>query len=115
MYITMLNQFSKKIELDLSGNDFGNTTPETRILFDLRYLRKLILAYNNLEGIWELPSGLETLILNNNKITKINANLLHLTNLITLDLSNNLIRDAQPLSNLAKLKFLFLKNNQVHE
>lgn len=105
--------FTEQIELDLTGNSFKSAADVARVLCSFPFLKKLNIAYNNIQDCWELPHQIETLILNNNAITSMNDNLLAMGNLLTLDLSNNFLQDITPLTSLTKLKFLFLKNNKV--
>ena len=77
------------------------------------YLKKINLAYNNLNFVPPIPRNIETLILNHNSLFSLNENLVQSMRLTTLDLSNNFIVDVGILQKISTLKYLFLKNNKV--
>ena len=52
-------------------------------------------------------------MLNNNLIKKLNENITNLKNLVSLDLSYNMIEEVKALAQIKSLKYLFLKNNKV--
>jgi len=102
-----------KIELDLSGNNFKDPEESLKALAMFPYLKKINLAYNNLNFVPPIPRNIETLILNHNSLFSLNENLVQSMRLTTLDLSNNFIVDVGILQKISTLKYLFLKNNKV--
>lgn len=80
-------------------------------------LQELSLSHNLLDRFPRgLPPSLESLLLQENRITYITSGTLrHLTNLTRLDLEHNRIRAIQPgaLEGLRKLQVLTLKGNQL--
>lgn len=105
---------SNQIEIDLTGNKLQKTSEISKVLFSFHFLKKINLAFNNLSECLELPPQIESLILNNNKLKKIDDTILTLKSLVTIDLSNNSLQDVTSLIILTKLKHVFLKNNKVN-
>lgn len=87
------------------------------VLWQYSSLQELSLGHNRLDRFPRgLPSSLESLQLQENRITLITAgDLRNLGNLTRLDLEDNRIRAIQPraLLSLARLKMLSLKGNQL--
>lgn len=96
--------------MDASGNLLTTKIPQ---LFTLKYLKKLNLASNGIEILYELPSLIENLNLSQNLLIKLEVPLLSLENLHTLDLSNNRLSDIEGIGLLKKLKCLYLNNNLI--
>lgn len=94
----------------MSGNLLTNEIPE---LFTLKYLKKLNLAGNKIQVLYQLPSQLENLNLSQNLLNKLEVPLLALENLHTLDLSGNRLVDVEGIGLLRKLKCLYLNNNLI--
>lgn len=81
--------------------------------FQLKYLKKLCLGFNNIDSCDDLPLQLEVLSLNNNKILEISPEIKDLSFLVTLDLSYNIIKNVTNLAHLSSLRVLFLRYNKV--
>lgn len=94
----------------MSGNLLTTKIPQ---LFGLKFLKKLNLASNGIEILYDLPSLIENLNLSQNLLTKLEVPLLSLENLHTLDLSNNRLSDIEGIGLLKKLKCLYLSNNLI--
>jgi len=115
VWFHILYYLSSKIELDLSGNNFKDPEESLKALAMFPFLKKINLAYNNLNFTPLIPRNIETLILNHNSLFALNENLLQTPRLCTLDLSNNFIVDVSILQKITTLKYLFLKNNKVKQ
>lgn len=73
---------------------------------ELNFLKKLCMGFNKLSEIPSLPKRLEVLSINNNKLTQIDPPILDLKNIITLDLSNNKLRNVDTVQALPNLRVL---------
>lgn len=102
--------FKNVMELDLTGNCFEFGLPA---LHTLKFLRRLCLAENGIEEVWELPLNLEQLSLAGNRLKGLNLNLLSLSRLNTLDISRNQIATLKPLASLTHLKCLYASFNLI--
>ena len=93
------SKFKNLIELDVSGN---GCKEQIRGLEGLRFLRKFTGSFNQISQAPELPNSIEHLSLNNNLISNITP-ILTLPLLISLNLSNNLIKQVSSLKSLQNL------------
>jgi Leucine-rich repeat (LRR) protein len=105
-----LASFKNLTELDLSGNCLANGLASLQAL---KFLRRLNLAENGIEEIWEMPGTLEQLSLAGNRLTVLGAPLLQLGKLNTLDISRNLLSSIKPLAALPGLRCLYANSNQL--
>ena len=94
----------------MSENNFKFVIPN---LSNLKFLKRLNLAYNQLSEFWNFPENLEILVLNSNLICSFSSNLGHFKKLTTLDLSCNMLCDISAISEIKTLKYLFLKSNHI--
>lgn len=94
----------------MSENNFKFAIPN---LSNIKFLKRLNLAYNQLSEFWNFPENLEILVLNSNLICSFASNLGHFKKLTTLDLSCNMLCDISALSEIKTLKYLFLKSNHI--
>jgi hypothetical protein len=82
-------------------------------LSKMKKLKTVILKSNQIEGV-KLPLSVEKLELQNNKISKIDDNILKLVNLKELDLSYNQIELVpKKIADLKKLECFYLSNNKL--
>ncbi|CAG9321358.1 unnamed protein product [Blepharisma stoltei] len=107
-----IEKYKNLAELDLSGNSLIFAVPQ---LFSLKFLKKLILASNQIESLWPLPTTLEHLDISDNFLISLNTVLPELTRLQSLDISNNYIETLSPLSTLTHLKSLSASSNKIKD
>ncbi|KAL5166514.1 Receptor-like protein 1 [Glycine soja] len=108
-----LGQMNSLDSLDLSDNQLSGEIPED--IFGVGHqLNSLKLSNNMLEGpILNIPNGLMTLLLNNNRFTgRLQSNIFN-ASIISLDVSNNHLVGKIPslIKNLSSLSKLYLSNN----
>ena len=66
--------------------------------------------------MWDLPKTLEILNLSYNSLKRLNVDVMRkLTNLTTLEISNNGIESLEGLQHVTRLKRLIARSNQVQE
>ena len=83
-------------------------------LLNLPFLKKLNLSGNQIKEMWSLPKTLEILNIGYNCLKKLDTNVMHsLSNLTTLEISNNGIESLEGLENVTRLKRLIARNNQI--
>lgn len=116
--ISFINATALK-EINLSHNKIKSNKIEEGVFSKLTKLTHLFLDHNNLEEFPSLlPSSLERILLNYNKINKVqSSNLQSLINVTMLDLCNNNIEDSfkgKGLSRMKSLMQLNLCNNKLH-
>ncbi|KAL5161917.1 Receptor-like protein 15 [Glycine soja] len=108
-----LGQMSLLYSLDLSENQLSGKIPENTFADGYR-LRFLKLSNNMLEGpIFNIPLGLETLLLSHNRFTgRLPSNIFN-SSLVSLDVSNNHLVGKIPsrIKNSSRLKELYMSNN----
>lgn len=108
--LPLLSVFKNVTELDLTGNCFARGLPA---LHALKFLKRLTLAENGIEELWEMPASLEQLSLAGNRLKELSFPLLQLTKLNTLDLSRNQLSSIQPLASLTGLRCLYISSNRL--
>ncbi|KAL2626667.1 hypothetical protein AAZV13_07G125900 [Glycine max] len=108
-----LGQMSLLYSLDLSENQLSGKIPENTFADGYR-LRFLKLSNNMLEGpIFNIPNGLETLILSHNRFTgRLPSNIFN-SSVVSLDVSNNHLVGKIPsyVYNFSTLTGLYMSNN----
>ena len=82
-------------------------------LSELPYLKKINLSSNKIETCWKLPIQIEYLIISHNSIKEIDDNILNLSELTSLNISNNFIKNIKNIGRLEKLHELNVDNNQI--
>ena len=111
--VTHLNdiaRFRNLTELDVNGNLLQSEVPE---LMKLPFLKKLNLSGNQISEMWGLPKTLEILNISYNCLKKLNVEVMRsLSNLSTLEISNNGIESLNGLEHVQRLKRLIARNNQ---
>ena len=109
--LSELERFRNLTELDLFGNRLQTEVPE---LLKLPFLKKLNLANNKMSEVWKLPPTLEILNLSYNSLKRLDQSVFKtLSNLTTLEVSNNGLESLDGLGQAARLKRFIAKNNQI--
>lgn len=104
-----IGRFRNLTELDVNGNLLQSEVPE---LINLPFLKKLNLSGNQIREMWALPKTLEILNLSYNCLKKLDVNVMRsLSNLTTIDISNNGMESFEGLENVSRLKRLIARNN----
>ena len=81
-------------------------------LLNLPFLKKLNLSGNQITEMWSLPKTLEILNIGYNCLKKLDTSVMRsLSNLTTLEISNNGIESLEGLENVTRLKRLIARNN----
>ena len=93
-----MGQLHNLEELDFSNNNLSGPIPGE--MGNLKSLRKLTLSFNSLEdglhpSLWDMEA-LVGLVLPGNKISRVSEGISRLTNLVTLNLANNLLNGPVP-------------------
>lgn len=106
---------SNLTELILSRNELVEFPQE---ISQLRCLIKLYMNQNNIksipEGIFPSLKKLQFLKMSTNRLVRLPSDMKN-QSLVYLNLSNNSLRDLQPLEGLRRLKDLYVENNQLTE
>ena len=106
-----IGRFRNLTELDVNGNLLQSSVPE---LLNLSFLKKLNLSGNQITEMWNLPKTLEILNISYNCLKKLDTSVMRsLSNLTTLEISNNGIESLEGLENVTRLKRLIARNNQI--
>lgn len=110
-HLKEISRFRNLTELDVNGNLLQQEVPE---LSSLPYLKKLNLSGNQIQEMWALPKTLEILNIGYNCLKKFKVSVMQsLSNLTTLEISNNGIESLAGLEYVSRLKRLIARNNQI--
>ena len=110
-HLKEIGRFRNLTELDVNGNLLQQSVPE---LLNLPFLKKLNLSGNQITEMWSLPKTLEILNISYNCMKKLDVNVMRsLSNLTTLEISNNGLESLDGLENVHRLRRLIARNNQI--
>ena len=110
-HLNDIGRFRNLTELDVNGNLLKQEVPE---LQKLPFLKKLNLAGNQISDMWPLPQTLEILNISYNCLKRFNVGVLKsLSNLYTLEISNNGLESLEGIDSIIRLKRFIAKNNQI--
>ena len=110
-HLNEIGRFRNLTELDVNGNLLQSRVPE---LLNLPFLKKLNLSGNQITEMWSLPKTLEILNISYNCLKKLDVAVMRsLSNLTTLEISNNGIESLEGLDNSKSLRRLIARNNQI--
>ncbi|XP_026992776.2 malignant fibrous histiocytoma-amplified sequence 1 homolog isoform X1 [Tachysurus fulvidraco] len=111
-----ISRLSNLTELNLCRNELVEFPKE---ISELRQLVRLYLNQNKIksipENIFPLLKNLEFLKISTNKLSQIPSDMNKCEKLNFLNLSNNCLRDVQPLVGLGHLRELYMENNHLTE
>ncbi|KAI4896254.1 hypothetical protein NFI96_031502 [Prochilodus magdalenae] len=114
--VTGISRLSNLTELNLSRNDLIEFPLEIK---QLRRLGKLYMNQNNMknipDGIFPSLEKLQFLKISTNRLARLPSDLNKCQSLTYLNLSNNCLKDVQPLVGLLRLRELFVEKNQLTE
>ncbi|XP_051756883.1 malignant fibrous histiocytoma-amplified sequence 1 homolog [Ctenopharyngodon idella] len=114
--ITGISQLTNLKELNLSRNEITDFPLEIRVLHQLE---KLYMNQNNIKTIPEnvFPSleKLQFLKLSTNRLEKLPGDVNRCQDLTYLNLSNNCLKNLDPIVSLSHLKELYVERNQLTE
>ena len=110
-HLNEIGRFRNLTELDVNGNLLQSRVPE---LLNLPFLKKLNVSGNQITEMWSLPKTLEILNISYNCLKKLDVAVMRsLSNLTTLEISNNGIESLEGLDNSKSLRRLIARNNQI--
>ncbi|XP_017314211.1 malignant fibrous histiocytoma-amplified sequence 1 isoform X1 [Ictalurus punctatus] len=114
--VTGISQLSNLTELNLCRNEL------TEFPQEFSKLQQLVTLYMNQNNIKSIPDNifpslkkLKFLKMSTNKLRQLPSDMNRCENLIYLNLSNNCLRDVQPLVGLGQLQELYVENNRLTE
>lgn len=114
--VTGISCLSNLTELNLCRNEFTEFPKE---ISELQQLVKLYMNQNNIkcipENIFPSLKKLKFLKMSTNKLSQLPSDMNKCENLIYLNLSNNCLRDVEPLVGLGQLKELYVEKNRLTE
>ncbi len=114
--ISSITQLKNLTELNLSKNEFTDFPVEIR---GFCQLEKLYINQNNIksipENVFPFLENLQLLNLSTNRLEKLPQDMKRCQHLNYLNLSNNCLRNLDPLVGLSHLKELYVEKNQLAE
>ena len=106
-------KFRNLTELDLSGNLLRAEVTE---LIKLPFLKKLLIASNQSQSMWRLPTTLEYLNIAHNQLAVLDSTICsELQTLKVVDISNNDLKSLDGVQHLHRLKRLICRGNKIFD